>query len=240
MSRDFSPKHTRTCIFVCCMMLCDHTMCCAIPLLSTKPPPSLLLLMFVAASEHCSNFVHVRINDIITHGPIRHSKDHFGFDKSHVIRSHSSFVVRVMTHTCYDGLAKHIYSNVLQLVYGAFSRTVPPLVFANKTPNLSSVCVRIWLRNVQKPKRQNSIFRALSGESFTIYGRRCTPPLSPSVGKLATPTVLKGENLPGAAEYVAMLKESGVPPLASVTDLKQLVHAAPRAWLRDFKIRGGR
>lgn len=72
--------------------------------------------------------------------------------------------------------------------------------------------------------------------------RKRTPPLSPSVGKVATP--VGGEDLerssPSAADYMVMLRRPGTPLLASVVDLKKAVHAASRAWLRDFKIRGGR
>ena len=37
-----------------------------------------------------------------------------------------------------------------------------------------------------------------------------------------------------------MLKRSGVPSLEGVQMLRHMVGAAPRAWVRDFKIRGGR
>lgn len=43
-----------------------------------------------------------------------------------------------------------------------------------------------------------------------------------------------------AAMSVAMLKRPGVPPLEAITQVRKMVGAASRAWVRDFKIRGGR
>lgn len=74
-----------------------------------------------------------------------------------------------------------------------------------------------------------------------------TPPLSPTSSgnrsaKRTTPTSagVDLEKRPSAAEAVAMLKRSGVPALEGVKMLRHMVGAAPRAWVRDFKIRGGR
>lgn len=74
-----------------------------------------------------------------------------------------------------------------------------------------------------------------------------TPPLSPTSsgnrsGKRTTPNRagVDLEKRPSAAEAVAMLKRSGVPALEGVKMLRHMVGAAPRAWIRDFKIRGGR
>lgn len=74
-----------------------------------------------------------------------------------------------------------------------------------------------------------------------------TPPLSPTSSgnrsaKRTTPTSAGAdlEKRPSAAEAVAMLKRSGVPALEGVKMLRHMVGAAPRAWVRDFKIRGGR
>lgn len=73
-----------------------------------------------------------------------------------------------------------------------------------------------------------------------------TPPLSPTSsgnrsGKGTTPRAgVDLEKRPSAAEAVAMLKRSGVPALEGVKMLRHMVGAAPRAWIRDFKIRGGR
>lgn len=46
--------------------------------------------------------------------------------------------------------------------------------------------------------------------------------------------------MPSAAASVALLREEGVPPVEAITTLKNVVGSAPRAWVRDFKIRGGR
>lgn len=74
-----------------------------------------------------------------------------------------------------------------------------------------------------------------------------TPPLSPTSsgnksGKRTTSSRAGGDldRRPSAAEAVAMLKQSGVPALEGVQMLRHMVGAAPRAWVRDFKIRGGR
>lgn len=96
------------------------------------------------------------------------------------------------------------------------------------------------LRQKQRELEKPAIFRDLSGDGLSAKGRRWTPPLSPSVGKIATPLGEEGENLPTAGEFVVMLRRPGMPALASVVDLKKAVHEASRAWIRDFRIRGGR
>lgn len=74
-----------------------------------------------------------------------------------------------------------------------------------------------------------------------------TPPLSPtgsgnrsSKRTTSSRPGIDPENRPSAADAVAMLKQSGVPALEGVRLLRHMVGAAPRAWVRDFKIRGGR
>lgn len=95
-------------------------------------------------------------------------------------------------------------------------------------------------KHLDSNSRSNS--QDCDSQGNIIDVRKRTPPLSPSVGKVTTP--LGGEDLgrssPSAADFVVMLRRPGTPLLRSVVDLKKAVHAASRAWLRDFKIRGGR
>lgn len=83
-----------------------------------------------------------------------------------------------------------------------------------------------------------------SASSPTIS--KWTPPLSPtssgnkSAAKRSGAGGAEVDSRPTAAEAVAMLKRSGVPSLEGVQMLRHMVGAAPRAWVRDFKIRGGR
>lgn len=67
-----------------------------------------------------------------------------------------------------------------------------------------------------------------------------TPPLSPTQKSLRRSKVCDDENEQSAAMCVAMLRRPGLPPLQAITNLKGMVGAAPRAWILDFKIRGGR
>lgn len=107
------------------------------------------------------------------------------------------------------------------------------------TLSLSTLCTILWCSFLcfQRQQQYRSPLHILSKEADVLKGRRWTPPLSPSVVRLK----LDGEeNLPTAAEFLSMLRRPGVPPLRSVVELKKLVGAASRAWVRDFRIRGGR
>ena len=98
----------------------------------------------------------------------------------------------------------------------------------------------IGKKHLDSNSRSNS--QACESEGNSVDARKRTPPLSPSVGKVATP-IGGGDSersSPSAADFMVMLRRPGTPLLTSVVDLKKAVHAATRAWLRDFKIRGGR
>lgn len=93
-----------------------------------------------------------------------------------------------------------------------------------------------------RPRSQSySIYLSLSQElDGSPSVRRFTPPLSPSQRSVKQVQNNDEENRVSAAASIAMLKRPGVPALGDITKLKKTVGAAPRAWVLDFKIRGGR
>ncbi len=69
---------------------------------------------------------------------------------------------------------------------------------------------------------------------------RWTPPLSPSRSRSSTKYKENRQCLQSPQDALLVLRSPGVPALSDLVEIKELVGAASRPWLRDFLIRGGR
>ncbi|CAM9295766.1 unnamed protein product [Ectocarpus fasciculatus] len=79
-------------------------------------------------------------------------------------------------------------------------------------------------------KQQKRLQRAPSFGGF-----KWTPPLSPGIDKE------NAEIKPTTPEQaIVLLRTRGLPPLADLKSIRQMVGTASRTWIRDFLIRGGR
>lgn len=107
-----------------------------------------------------------------------------------------------------------------------------------------AACVPESSQKQKQPHPRPRSFTSYLSLSHDVHGsppvRRFTPPLSPSLRSVKQDRANDEENRLSAASSIAMLKRPGMPSLEEITELKSMVGAAPRAWVLDFKIRGGR
>lgn len=127
----------------------------------------------------------------------------------------------------------------------SFFSVLPSFFFPQKN-QVSSRANRLSTQHEQEPQQQTRTFDSYS--MAQVGAARWTPPLSPSSKSIkhSSSSFSSGDNENRAVLMLSprgalkVLKSPGVPPLDDLRQMRTLVGAASRTWLRDFLIRGGR